>query len=477
MSLTLRKGGNDMSQARRIFLASRRHKLVSVASVAGLLVMAASLVPAGASTASPALTHIGGSVSLWAEWTTSEQDAFEAVLAPFEAETGVNVIYSSKGSNMDTAIDAAVAGGAPPDVALVPDPGTLVGLAKKGAIKPLAPVIGSEASDYGSAWNNLVTYNGKLYGVWFKGANKNTIWYNPAEFAMAGLKTPPSTWQQLLADAATLKRAGVTPFSICTGVGWPVADLWQNLYLKVAGAASYDALAAHTISWESSTVTKAFDTLAELVGQPSYLLGGTKGTLANAYLDCVDKVFPKLGTTLPQAAMVIEADFVVNEILGNSANYAAGTTGAGGKKCTANPADTPCYDFFPFPAPVADQMNNSAIQGSGDVAMLLKSNAASRALVKYLGSPEAGEIWAHLGGFASPNKLVPLSSYPDPVTRADASELQHATSFVFSLDDLQGSWEPSLWQDMLDFVKNPTASNIASIEKTMQAQATAALGH
>ena len=73
--------------------------------------------------------------------------------------------------------------------------------------------------------------------------------------------------------------------------------------------------------------------------------------------------------------------------------------------------------------------------------------------------------------------MVPLSSYPDPVTRADASELQHATSFVFSLDDLQGSWEPSLWQDMLNFVKNPSPSNIASIEKTMQAQATAALGH
>ena len=109
--------------------------------------------------------------------------------------------------------------------------------------------------------------------------------------------------------------------------------------------------------------------------------------------------------------------------------------------------------------------------------MLLQSSAASKALIKYLGSPEAGEIWAHLGGFASPNKMVPLSSYPDPVTRADASELQHATSFVFSLDDLQGSWEPSLWQDMLNFVKNSSSSSIASIEKTMQAQATAALGH
>ena len=474
--MTLRRGENGTQRGRVRLGSFSRHRLSSAAALAGLLALAASMVPASISTASPALTHIGGSVSLWAEWTSTEQQDFEAVLSPFEAETGVNVIYSGKGSNMDTAIDAAVAGGAPPQVALVPDPGTVINLAKKGAIQPLAPVIGSEASDYGSAWNNLVTYKNKLYGVWFKGANKNTIWYNPAEFAMAGLKSTPKTWQQLLADAATLKRAGVTPFSLCTDIGWPVADLWQNVYLKTAGATNYDALAAHNIAWTSPTVTKAFDTLAGLIGQPSYLLGGTKGSLANSYPECVDKVFPKPGT-MPQAAMVIEADFVVSEIVGISANYTAGTTGASGKKCTADPSKTPCYDFFPFPAPAADQMNNSAIQGSGDVAMLFKPTKAAKALVKYLGSPEAGEIWAHLGGFASPNKMVPLTSYPDPVTRADAQELQQATSFVFSLDDLQGSWEPSLWQDMLNFVKNPSASSISSIEKTMQSQATASLGH
>ena len=109
--------------------------------------------------------------------------------------------------------------------------------------------------------------------------------------------------------------------------------------------------------------------------------------------------------------------------------------------------------------------------------MLLRSTPQAKALVKYLGSPEAGDIWAHLGGFASPNKLVPLSDYPDPVTKADADELIHATSFVFSLDDQQGSWEPSLWQDMLNFVKNPSSSSVSSIEATMQKQATAALGH
>ena len=453
-------------------LAPKKRRLISIATLAGLFALMASLVPASLSTASTA-KHIGGSVTVWAEWTSTEQQDFEAVLTPFEASTGVNVIYSGKGSNMDTAIDAAVAGGAPPAVALVPDPGTLLALAKKGAIKPLAPVIGSEASDYGSAWNKLATYKNKLYGVWFKGANKNTIWYNPAEFAMAGLKSTPKTWQQLLTDAATLRRAGVTPVSLCTSVGWPVADLWQNVYLKTAGAANYNKLAAHTISWTGPTVTKAFDTLAELVGKPAYLLGGTKGSLANNYPECVEKVFPKSGS-MPQAAMVMEADFVVSEIVGNSANYEAGTKGAGGKKCTANPADTPCYDFFPFPAPAADQKNNSAIQVAGDVAMLFNPSKAAKALMKYLGSPEAGEIWAHLGGFASPNKKVPLSSYPDAVTRSDAHELQTAKSSVFSLDDQQGSWEPSMWQDMLNFVKQPTKKNIAAIEKTMQAQATAA---
>ena len=103
-----------------------------------------------------------------------------------------------------------------------------------------------------------------------------------------------------------------------------------------------------------------------------------------------------------------------------------------------------------------------------------KPSKAANALIKYLGSPEAGEIWAHLGGFASPNMKVPLSSYPDAVTRSDAHELQTAKSFVFSLDDVQGSWEPSMWQDMLNFVKNPSPKNITAIEKTMQAQATAA---
>ena len=61
--------------------------------------------PASSSSSSSSSSHIGGSVSLWAEWTAQEQQDFLAALQPFEAATGITVNYQGKGSNMDTALD------------------------------------------------------------------------------------------------------------------------------------------------------------------------------------------------------------------------------------------------------------------------------------------------------------------------------------------------------------------------------------
>lgn len=458
---------------------SRMTRVGGLVAGVGMLVAVAvaTAVGAGAAVAAGHAAKIGGSVSVWAEWTGAEQAQFEKVLAPFEKSTGITVNYAGKGSGtMDTALEAAVKGGSPPDVALVPDPGTLDTLAKEHAIKPLGPVIGSESKNYGAAWNSLASLNGKLYGVWFKGANKNTVYYNPALFAAAGLKTPPTTWQGMLKDATALRASGTTPVSLCTDVGWPVADMWQNLYLKINGAKDYNALAVHKIKWTSPTVTKTFTIMNELLSNQSDLLGGTKGSLASTYPECVDPVFPRPGTE-PKAAIVIEADFVTTEIQANSKNYNPGTTGKGGRKCTANPAQSPCYNLFPFPVPAGDSANNNAIQGAGDVGMLLNSTPQAKALIKYLAEPQSAAIWAKLGGFASPNKKVPLSDYPDPVSREDAKQLVDAKSFVFSLDDLQGSWEKDMWNDMLQDVRSPTPATVKSLQQTMEKQATHALGH
>jgi spermidine/putrescine-binding protein len=413
---------------------------------------------------------IGGSVTIWAEWTSTEQQDFKAVLQPFEDSTGITVQYTGKGSNMDTALDAAVAGGSPPAVALVPDPGTLDTLAAKHAIKPLAPIIGSEVKDYGSAWSSLATYKKKLYGVWFKAANKNTVYYNPAVFAAAGITSTPTSWSQLLADETTIANGGTyAPVSLCTDIGWPVADLFQNLFLKLNGAAAYNQLAAHTMKWSSADVTNTFAEMAQLVGTGgANLLGGMKGALADgSFPNCVSGVFPSKGS--PTAAMVFEADFVTTSV---PSNYLPSNASS----CSLSATATPCYDTFNFPAPSGSAYVDD-IQGSGDVAMLLKSNRQSEALIKYLASPSAADIWANLGGFASANEKVPLGSYPDPVAKADAKALTSAKAFVFSLDDLQVGWEPQLWADMLNVLQNPAAANVTTVEALMDQQATTALGH
>ena len=451
---------NRVKASRKILIAA-----VALTTTAGLSIVASS----GSAVASTS-KKIGGSVSIWAEWTSTEQQDFKAVLQPFEDSTGITVHYTGKGSNMDTALDAAVAGGSPPAVALVPDPGTLNTLAKKHAIQPLASVIGNEAKNYGSAWTSLATYKKKLYGVWFKAANKNTVYYNPAVFAAAGITSTPTTWTALLADEKTIANGGTyAPVSLCTDIGWPVADLFQNLFVKLNGAAAYNQLAAHTMKWSNSDVTNTFAEMAALVGTGgSNLLGGMKGALADgSFPSCVTGVFPSSGS--PTAAMVFEADFVTTSV---PSKYTPGS----GKSCTLSATASPCYDTFNFPAPSASAYAGD-IQGSGDVAMLLKSSRQSKALIKYLASPSAASIWANLGGFVSPNKKVPLGAYPDTVARADAKALTSAKAFVFSLDDLQVGWEPQLWADMLNVLQDPSASNVTTVEALMDKQATTALGH
>ena len=72
--------------------------------------------------------------------------------------------------------------------------------------------------------------------------------------------------------------------------------------------------------------------------------------------------------------------------------------------------------FFAFPtqAPSA----SAPIEVGGNVAVLLSNSAAGKRLLRFLATPEAGEVWARGGGFISPNHNVSLSDYP---SSADSS--------------------------------------------------------
>ncbi len=131
--------------------------------------------------------------------------------------------------------------------------------------------------------------------------------------------------------------------------------------------------------------------------------------------------------------------------------------------------------FYAFP----DIDGNGGVMGGGDVAVLMKNSDAGKAFVSWLATPEAGEVWAPLGGFISPDKDVDTSKYPDATTRQLAEQVTSAPTFRFDLSDLQpaafgGTDGQGEWKIMQDFLSDP--SNPAGTAAQLEAAAKQAYG-
>jgi ABC-type glycerol-3-phosphate transport system substrate-binding protein len=102
---------------------------------------------------------------------------------------------------------------------------------------------------------------------------------------------------------------------------------------------------------------------------------------------------------------------------------------------------------------------------------MFKDNPAARALIEYLATPEAAEIWAAKGGFASPNKNVDAEVYPDELLKKTATDLANAEVFRFDMSDLMpGAFgSDALFTLLQDFLKNP--DDIDGITQKLEAEA------
>jgi alpha-glucoside transport system substrate-binding protein len=393
---------------------------------------------------------VSGKISIVGVWTGDEQKSFQAVLDGFKKlYPKVSVSYKSTGDNTPTVLSTAVAGGNPPDLASVSQPGLVSDFQKKGALKNIDFAKGTLSANYPPDIANIGKIGSHYYGLLIKGANKSTVWYNVAAFKNAGVKAP-ATWPQFLAAAKTLKNSGTPAYSIGGADGWTLTDLFENIYLRQAGPAKYNALSKHQIKWTDSSVKKALATMGAVLGDSGNIAGGTSGALQTDFPTSVSNVF----STSPKAAEVIEGDFVPGVVA--SSNKLKPVTG---------------YNVFPFPA-----IGNTKgyVEGGGDELMMFKDTPATRALVQYLATGAAQTIWAKRGGYTAPAKTVPASAYPDAITRATATAVGHAKAFVFDLSDLQpasfggtvGQGEFKIFQD---FLKNP--KNVNGIASSLESAA------
>jgi ABC-type glycerol-3-phosphate transport system substrate-binding protein len=384
-------------------------------------------------------------------WSGSEQAGFQAVLDEFTTQTGFATAYEQVTTGLPLRLSNCVQDVNCPDIAFI-GPGLLRELVMKGALVPLELVFTDFDSHFSQTWRTASSVNGVLYAIPFKTQSKSMIWYRPQTFTSAGVSVP-GTWAELLALADDFVADGLTPFSI--GVesggadGWPLSDWFENILLRVGGPDAHRKLVSHDSSWTSPLIVETMQRFEDIVGREDYQVGGAAGTLGTNFLDAIDPVFGSPATS----AMYFEGGFV-RVIIAD-------------RHPSLNP--TTDYNFFDFPE--IHPAYGKPIVGGLDLAVLFHDTPAAQALMQFLATPEAAEIWATQGGYISPNNDVSLAAYPDQMVRDQAQQMMEASDFVFDLDDqLPVDLQVYLWKALMDFVTDP--DQLTPILQGIEAKAT-----
>jgi alpha-glucoside transport system substrate-binding protein len=401
----------------------------------------------------------GESLEVAAVWTGAEQENFMRVMDAFEQATGASVTFVPSGDNVSTFVGSRIAGGAAPDVVMVPQPGVVREFAQEGWIAPVGEMAEEQLdAHYAQGWQDLGAYEGEQYGIFVKAANKSLIWYNTTAFEYAGVEAP-QTWDDFIDTAWTVWESGTDAVSVAGADGWPLTDWFENVYLSQAGPEMYDRLAAHEIPWTDPSVAEALTTLGELFGQEQLVAGGRDGALQTDFPTSVTQTFSDLET--PLAGMVFEADFV-GAVISESTDAVVGENA----------------QVFPFPA--VGGGGRLPVVTAGDAAVAVttdgaEASEAQQALLAFLATPDAARIWAEPGGYISPNSDMDLDAYPNEVQRTIGEALVEAgNDFRFDMSDqtpaaFGGTTGQGMWQGLQNFLRDP--GDVEGAQRYLEAQA------
>jgi ABC-type glycerol-3-phosphate transport system substrate-binding protein len=421
-------------------MTTRRIALWILLPVLALAAVVAGCGSGGASNGAPTAQKVSGSVSVMGIWVGEEQKSFQAVIDDFKSRfPNVKVTYTPAGNNLPTVLTTAVQGGSPPDLAAPSQPGLVDSFIKQRKLKPLDFARSTTLANFGRAIVDLGTVNGRFYSLVYKADNKSTVFYNVQAYKDAGVM-PASDWNAFLANGQTIKASGLPAYSIPGGEGWPLTDLFENIYLRTAGPTKYDALSRHAIPWTDSSVKNALSEMAKVLDDSRNIAGGTAAALQTDFPTAVGNVL----ATHPKAAQIIEGDFVPGVV-------------------TSPIQPVTGYGEFTFPS---IDGSPPVVMGAGNLVIAFRDSPAIRAFVNYLATPRAAEVWIKRGGFVSANKKVPPSTYSDSILRKAAQDLTQARTFRFDMSDEQpvsfgGTPGQGEWKIFQDFLRNPNVDETA----------------
>ncbi|MGA2976705.1 MAG: ABC transporter substrate-binding protein [Spirochaetia bacterium] len=403
-----------------------------------LLSTGALLFATGSGESTQAGGKVGGSVSVLGVWGGQELDIFNSMVAPFQDRTGVKVEFEGT-RDLDAVLTTRVAAGNPPDLAALPGPGKMAEFARQGKMVDLSGVLDMAAMKkaYAQGWLDLGSVDGKLVGIFTKASLKGLIWYNPKNLKAAGVQIP-TTWDQLMSTSQAIAAKGTTPWAV--GVesgaasGWTGTDWLENIFLRMYGPAKYKDWYDGKLAWTSPEVKTVWQTWGKIVADPKMVYGGSQYELSTNFGTAFTPVFQ----TPPAAYFHFQATFIQSFIQKQYPDL--------------KPVDD--FNFFGFPA--INQQYAKAVEIAGDLFGMFKKTPQSTAFITYVTTAEAQDFWVKPANGISPNRAVPLSDYPDPLSKNAAQILTSADIAVFDASDMMPSkMNAAFWSAIMSYLANP----------------------
>ena len=422
-----------------------------------VLVLLAALGLAGCSPAGG-----GAIVTVLGPWTGDEENGFMAMIHGFEKKYGIQVDYTGT-RDAHAVLASDLKDGNPPDLAVLATPGELGQDATAGTLVPIdgALDLTTMARQYGPGWLRLMQAAGPsgtrhYYAIIVKAALKSVIWYEPRQFPARDLGLLTSlglTWSQLMGLARSLRAAGTSPW--CMGMedssssGWPGTDWIEDILLHQSGPQAYDRWVAGTLPWTSAPVVRAWQTFGQVADAPGLVHGGGQGSeLVTSYGQAAQPMF----ANPPGCYLDHEGSFI-------TAFYTQDTLGSAGSGLHPRPQRD--FEFVPFPSLTSAGRGSEEV--AGDLLGMFRATPAARKLIGYLTTPAAQEAWTSRpgSGAISVNRLVPLSDYPDPVSRGLARNLAHAVNVRFDASDsMPQVMENAFNNAILEYLDRPGQLNV-----------------
>jgi ABC-type glycerol-3-phosphate transport system substrate-binding protein len=291
--------------------------------------------------------------------------------------------------------------------------------------------------------------DGKAYAVYFKGNVNALVWYSPKQLQQLGIDVP-TTWADFTAAMDKAKAEGVAPLAVGGKDGWPLTQWTDPVILRVAGAEKFNQLARGEIGWDDPQIVESFQVLGDLIGKyfPPQALG--TGFIDATCAGAMGKaLFDNQGAFLN---LIIPAE------------------------CDKSLKPGEDFTFFLMPKYEASMPDAQFVSGDLFVgAKDTKNQPATLALLDYLASAEAQEIWAKRGGYIAPNAKVPADVYPDENDRK-AAELwpkQADVAAGYDLDDwIGGEIQVKYRQALAQFTRDQDVDKFIATMKQVDTRST-----